>query len=213
MQSWAVSDLGHGGFVQFVHSLKGSRIFRPHAGLGLLRSGGYHRPMKKPAAADQTIRVATADGASHRQQEGLSRLLSNVRRLFKMDVVFVSQFRDGRVVVGQVDAADPSHEAIRAGDSHALEDTYCHRVLMGRLPQVIPDTGALQELSGLAVTHALKIGSYLGVPIKLANGEVYGTLCCISHSPDPTLDETAAVKLRAIAIAVAATIENGQPTT
>ena len=79
---------------------------------------------------------------------------------------------------------------------------------LGRLPQVIPDTGALQEVSGLAVTHALKIGSYLGVPITLANGQIYGTLCCLSHAPDPTLNETAAVKLRKIAIAVAATIEN-----
>ncbi len=155
----------------------------------------------------KSFRVATADGSSHLQQESLSQLLANARKLFKMDVVFVSEFRDGQRVFIQVDAADPARETIRPGDSDRLEDTYCHRMALGRLPQVIPDTGALQELSGLAVTHALQIGAYIGVPITLANGRIYGTLCCFSHSPDPTLDETAAAKLRGIAIAVAATIE------
>ena len=79
--------------------------------------------------------------------------------------------------------------------------------MSGRLPQVIPDTGALQETAGLAVTHALEMGSYIGVPIRLKNGELYGTLCCFSRAPDPRLAQAAAAKLRGVARAVAVRLQ------
>jgi GAF domain-containing protein len=53
----------------------------------------------------------------------------------------------------------------------------------------------------------MKIGAYIGVPIVLEDGQVYGTLCCFSRAADPELSESAAVKLRAISLAVAAKLQ------
>ena len=154
-----------------------------------------------------TVSVVTADGATGNQFESLTSLLADVRRLLRMDVVFVSQFLDGRRYFRHVQAQQGGGPVPRVGDSDALEDTYCHRIVRGRLPQVIPDTGALQEAAGLAVTHALEIGSYIGVPIRLKNGELYGTLCCFSRAPDPRLSSAAAAKLRGVAKAVAVRLQ------
>ena len=156
-------------------------------------------PVRKPPV----LSVATADGANGEQLAAISSLLADVRRVLKMDVVFVSEFVAGRRIFRHVKArAGSRHPAVGASDD--LEDTYCYRIVTGRLPQVIPDTGALQETAGLAVTHALGIGSYIGVPIMMENGEVYGTLCCFSKAPDQRLSEAAAAKLRGVAVAVAA---------
>ncbi len=37
------------------------------------------------------------------------------------------------------------------------------------------------------MTGEAGIGSYVGIPLRLSDGSVYGTLCCASHSPDPWL--------------------------
>ena len=33
------------------------------------------------------------------------------------------------------------------------------------------------------------IGAYIGVPLYLADGTLYGSLCCLSHQPDHSLDQ------------------------
>ena len=100
---------------------------------------------------------------------------------------------------------------MRVGGSDPEEESYCYHVVKGRLPQVIPDTGALQQATGLAVTHVLGIGSYMGVPIVLADGRVYGTLCCLSHKPRPDLQRDSADILRGVALAVAAKLHTEVP--
>ncbi len=34
------------------------------------------------------------------------------------------------------------------------------------------------------------MGSYCAVPLVLSDGRLYGTLCCVSHEPDPRLRES-----------------------
>ncbi|HEY1230674.1 MAG TPA: GAF domain-containing protein, partial [Ramlibacter sp.] len=92
------------------------------------------------------------------------------------------------------------------GRSDALLDTYCQRIVDGRLPTVIPDSGASQEASSLAITQVLNIGAYLSAPVVLPNGEVFGTVCCISHSPRPDLRDADARAIAAVAQAVAASV-------
>lgn len=101
--------------------------------------------------------------------------------------------------------------AVRVGGSDPEEESYCYHIVGGRLPQVIPDTGALQETAGLAVTHELGIGSYIGVPIVLPGGRLYGTLCCLSHKPRPGLQRDSADILRGVALAVAAKLAPKAP--
>jgi GAF domain-containing protein len=55
------------------------------------------------------------------------------------------------------------------------------------------------------------LGAHLSVPILLADGKVYGTLCCFSHQPKPTLGNDDADALRSVAQLVATGIQrNGE---
>jgi hypothetical protein len=54
-----------------------------------------------------------------------------------------------------------------------------------------PPTGAQQDecAKDLDITAEADIGSYTGVAVRLSDDSLYGTLCCLSHSPDPSLRE------------------------
>lgn len=77
----------------------------------------------------------------------LCEALHSVRVHLGMDVAFVAEFADGLRVFRYVDGNNQSM-AICAGDSDPLCDTYCERVLDGRLPQLIPDTSQLPTAGG-----------------------------------------------------------------
>ena len=118
----------------------------------------------------------------------LSRILNAIRKHMGMEVAFISQILDGRRFFRHVDAGD-SGLGFLPGDSDPAEESYCLRVIDGRLPQLIPDACRNAEALTLAATRALPVGAHLSVPIRLADGAVYGTFCCFSRSPDATLTE------------------------
>jgi GAF domain-containing protein len=62
-------------------------------------------------------------------------------------------------------------------------------VLEGRIPQMVPDAKNEDATKDLRVTSVADIGSYCAVPLVLSDGRLYGTLCCVSHEPDPWLRE------------------------
>lgn len=132
----------------------------------------------------------------HRHETGRSAIspetliadaLHSVRNLLDMDVAFVSEFSDGRRIFRYVDSC-PECMSIRANTSDPLEETYCQRVLDGRLPELITDTAKNIEASKLPITHHLRIGNYLGVPIRFSDGVLYGTFCCFSMQANDTLN-------------------------
>lgn len=114
--------------------------------------------------------------------------LHSVRQALAMEVAFVSEFKGGHRIFRYVDAA-ADFAPIAVGGSHPLEETYCQRVIDGRLPEVIRDTALEPEAAGLEVTRELRIGAYISVPIKLADGRLHGTLCCFSAQANSELGE------------------------
>jgi EAL domain-containing protein (putative c-di-GMP-specific phosphodiesterase class I) len=105
--------------------------------------------------------------------------LHSVRTLLDMDVAFISEFAGGHRIFRYVDACE-KFTAIRTNTSDPLEETYCQRVLDGRMPELIQDTAKHPEARKLRITSHLRIGTYLGVPIRFSDGTVYGTFCCFS---------------------------------
>lgn len=131
----------------------------------------------------------------------VDKVLHAVRTHLGMDVAFVSQFRTTDRVFRHVDARDRS--PIHPGDVAPLESGYCQRVVDGRLPQLIPDAHALPACVALPETAAIPIGSHLSVPIRLADGRVYGTFCCFSFIADPSLGQRDLQMMKAFADLVA----------
>lgn len=151
--------------------------------------------------------VATADFATRENHRELSQFLSRVREALGMDIAFVSQFVDDQRVFRVVSVAAEGPSPVAPGNSDPLVDSYCKRVIEGRLPQAIPDTTASAEARNLAITERLRIGAYLSVPIVLKNGEVFGTLCCFSHLARPDLGEGEVLGLQDVASVIAASID------
>ena len=144
--------------------------------------------------------VATADDCDPLLDGSISEVLASMRRKLSMDLLFVAEIVDGRRVFRHVELG-ANAPPIRPGDSHAVEDTFCQRVLDGRLPAFIPDTSVLRP--GQAPDMGVPIGAHLAAPIVLQDGRTYGTLCCVSASANPALREDDMVNLRHCATLVA----------
>jgi GAF domain-containing protein len=115
-------------------------------------------------------------------------LLSDVREALQMDVAFVSQFAQDRLVFRTLEG-DAESFGWQEGESFPLDESYCKRVLEGRIPDVVPDAKREHATKNLRVTSEADMGSYCAVPLVLSDGRLYGTLCCVSHAPDPWLRE------------------------
>jgi EAL domain-containing protein (putative c-di-GMP-specific phosphodiesterase class I) len=117
---------------------------------------------------------------------GLDRAVALAHRHLGLDVAYVAELTGGRQVYRAV-AGDAASFKINLDDGPPVEATYCHRMVVGEIPNVIRDT-AEASVAQLPITREARIGSYIGVPLRLSDGTLYGTFCCLSHLADPTLD-------------------------
>lgn len=118
--------------------------------------------------------------------EAIERMLSDVRRVLRMDVAFVSEFVGDRLVFRALEG-DAGSFGWREGESFPLDKSYCKRVLDGRIPDAVPDAKREEATKDLRVTTEADMGCYCAVPLVLSDGRLYGTLCRVSHEPDPWL--------------------------
>ncbi|MEX2658972.1 MAG: hypothetical protein WD232_04695, partial [Acidimicrobiales bacterium] len=84
--------------------------------------------------AGASTRESSCKGLSAQTEDVLHSILRAAREHFALDVAFISQFRDGRRFFVSVEA---SITDIQIGASDPLEDSYCARVVDGRLPQLM----------------------------------------------------------------------------
>ena len=106
-------------------------------------------------------------------------------------------------IVGDADIA-----ARYTGTVFPLEQTYCMRMLNGEIPNIVPDTRAEPLIRDLDVTRELH--AYVGVPVKLSDGRVHGTLCCVSRQPRAGLRPEDLRFMQTLAGIVAARVERAR---
>jgi EAL domain-containing protein (putative c-di-GMP-specific phosphodiesterase class I) len=114
----------------------------------------------------------------------IARALAAARDYLGARVSFLAE------VVGSdkvIRAADGPADAARLapGTRFDLEDSYCYRVLSGRIPQAIYDARTNPVSCDIPLTAVLGIDSYMGVPVQLRDGRAFGTLCCVNFDPHP----------------------------
>lgn len=140
------------------------------------------------AKADLASFVVCPNTESQSVERNLSCILHAVRTYLNLDMAFISEFTHGQRVFRYIDGAG-SEEWIKVGDADPLEASFCQRIVDGRLPQLIPDAMQHPEAGRLAQAAGMNIGAHISVPIRLRNGDIYGTFCCFSFTPDASLNE------------------------
>lgn len=115
-------------------------------------------------------------------------LLARLRRHVDLDVCFVGEIVDGKRIFRFVEGAAEAF-GIDVGDADPSDQSFCQRMLEGAIPSLIHDARNDPATCGLPGTEHRGIGSYIGVPIVLPSGRIYGTLCAIGHDPRHDLDQ------------------------
>lgn len=133
--------------------------------------------------------------------------LHAIRVHLGMEVAFISEFHDERRIFRLVDEDDTAPR-LETGASDPREESYCQRVVDGRLPELIPDACQNLEALELSATREIPIGAHLSVPIRFRDGSVHGTVCCFDREPDVTLNERDLGMMRVFADFVARQLEH-----
>ncbi|MBB1454787.1 EAL domain-containing protein [Pseudoalteromonas sp. SG43-5] len=118
----------------------------------------------------------------------LLKLLSLVRKHLSMEVAFISKFTNTERVFKVVDN-QTTNTCVSVGNSDPICETYCKKISDNELEQIIPNTLEHPITRNMPVTEKLNIGSYIGVPIILSTGKVYGTFCCYKTVLDNALND------------------------
>jgi response regulator RpfG family c-di-GMP phosphodiesterase len=128
------------------------------------------------------------------------------RHVLGMDMAY---FADTRAGLQDYLAVTGDGESFGAcvGSPIALEGTYCNELLAGRLDGVVRDARADSRVRDLPITEDGDIGAYIGVPVTAADGEVFGTFCCLSHQARPDLDQRDLAFIHVLARVVASQLE------
>jgi putative nucleotidyltransferase with HDIG domain len=116
----------------------------------------------------------------------VQRGLALARAELGLPLAFLGEFVDGREVYRAVDGGWQG-ATVREGDDTALDGSYCALMVSGQIDEVVPDTRADPMLADRA--HTDSIGAYVGAPVRLPDGRVWGALCCLSPHPERELVE------------------------
>ena len=133
-----------------------------------------------PVPPFSELRIATAEGSDPSLDEAIAQTLRLIRQRTRMDVVFVSEFTQGQRVFRHVEES-PDKAVLATGAGNALEDSWCQRVVDGRIPEFIADA-APYVASGAVPAPPFPVGTHISTPIVLHDGRVYGTLCGFSFA-------------------------------
>jgi diguanylate cyclase (GGDEF)-like protein/PAS domain S-box-containing protein len=155
-----------------------------------------------PSAAAERVRSERPDGA-------VQRVLELAREQLGMDVTYLSEIGEERQVFRAL-AGDSESFGVETGGEVPLEATYCARMLRQEIPGAVPDTALQPQLKALPITDEAGVGAYLGVPVELPDGGLYGTLCAVSHDPKPELSDDHLRLLRFLADLVVETVLRGR---
>ena len=131
-------------------------------------------------------------------------LLRAAREQLCVDIAYFTKFSEGAEQMRFVEG-DSAPFGFGEGTAIPLDETYCRRVIEGTAPTVVPDAAREPRMQDLAAGD--EIGSYVGVPVRLSDGRIYGTVCCAAQHSDDTLTEAAEARIRMLAEGLATLVE------
>jgi diguanylate cyclase (GGDEF)-like protein/PAS domain S-box-containing protein len=159
---------------------------------------GPHEPVTTPDLTAQRLDCPT---------DAVRQIVVIAQQFLGMDVAYLAEM-DEDTQTFAVLSGEGSSFGVQEGLALDADGTYCKRMLAGRVANAVPAVPDQAELAGLPITAKAGIGSYIGVPVTLANGHLYGTLCALSHDTTPGLDEPQVEVMNSLAHLIADHIEH-----
>ncbi|TCJ30121.1 EAL domain-containing protein [Parafrankia sp. BMG5.11] len=151
-------------------------------------------------------------------------LLATARRRLGMDLCWFSRLIGGAQVIEACDG-DAAAFGVHPGStvhhpgphrSHALAERPLP--VVGRIRPEAVTSGTATEVTGTAATGVEatggplagrpEVGSYIGVPVTLADGRPYGMLCCLSRDADVAMPARKTRSLALLAEVLSASISD-----
>ena len=105
--------------------------------------------------------------------------LALVRQLLEMDVAMVTEIDAGHEVARHVAGEWPGVGPL-VGAALPLEETFCQRMLEGRIESFVADVRNDERVRDLQFAKALGVGAWIGVPLPPSLGRLY-VLCCLAR--------------------------------
>lgn len=102
-----------------------------------------------------------------------------------LEVAFISELTTEVRIFRYVDTEE-DFCPIAVGESDPIADSYCQRIIDGRMPELIHDARLNTEAQSLKATSEIPVGAHLSTPIR-CDGEIFGTICCFSRNPSMSL--------------------------
>lgn len=74
---------------------------------------------------------------------------------------------------------------IQPGTVLKWSDSFCSEMVSGKGPRIAPDCKLVPCYAAAPIGRQIAIHSYIGVPLLLSDGSLFGTLCAIDPAPQP----------------------------
>jgi GAF domain len=152
----------------------------------------------------QARATGTATRCRSSGEDPITGMLKLAHTETQMDVAVLGEVCDAREIVRYL-AGDGVSFGLSPGASMRIEDTYCHRLLTGKLSNVVRDAHANEHVRDLEITRAARLGAYIGVPLTGLDARLY-VLCCLAHEQRPQLGEREVLFLRDLGEAILAAL-------
>lgn len=115
------------------------------------------------------------------QAPSVERALRSVRDFLGMDVAYATEHVGDKQIFRFIEG-DTTSFGLSAPIELPLDQTYCQRILDGRLPNLNPDIRGDERSASLPITKAADVGAFASVPLRFSDGRLFGTLCAASHA-------------------------------
>jgi GAF domain-containing protein len=136
--------------------------------------------------------LTIAERSAIAEVEATTNILRLVTRLTGMRFAGIAKFTESQWIACAV--YDEIHMGIEEGEVLELETTLCNELRQNPQALIIPSISQSDRYAGRPVVKRYAIESYIGVPITLPDGQLFGALCLLdskaSAIEDPDLVET-----------------------
>ena len=162
--------------------------------------------MHMPVQSSMIPAAVAGISAEPFQNSSIDRILRAVREHLGTEIAFVSRYvENDEKELTHVD----SHLELPMGPGFRdpRENSYCWHIAEGRLPELIQDPADHPFTATMGITDFLPVGCHLNVPLRLSDGTLYGSFCCLSRTPDRSMNDRDVGVLRAFAALAVEQIE------